>query len=314
MAQILNYIKIIRPINIGFVIITQYMLRYLVYMPIFESCGKHSGLSELNFLFLVISTSCIAAAGYIINDYFDIRIDNINKPNKVIVSNHIDRRTAIAMHWTLNTVGILLGFYVAWQVGNIKLGAIHILSAASLWFYSSNYKKQFLVGNLIVGVLTAMIILTVMLYEPIIFSAKSFSEQLAVRDIMILSFTYAFFSFMISIIREIVKDIEDIKGDASYYCNTIPVVIGVNKSKIVIFILTGLLLVGTYFVQISPYVNQPWIYIFSTIQIPLVYMLWLLKKADKKADYTLISKMIKLIMFLGICSMGYFYYLMKYSQ
>lgn len=281
-------------------------------MPVFEQYGKLSALDELHFFLLVLSTIMIAAAGYIINDYFDIKMDVINKPNRIIVGKEISRRMAMATHLILNAAGIAIGIYLGWKVGNIKLGGFHFVSAGLLWFYSTTYKKQFLIGNIIVAFLTAIVVLIIPLYEPILFTATTPSDYYAVGGMLSILLPYAFFAFMISLIREIVKDMQDIKGDASYDCKTLPLVLGISKSKIVVYALILIFILSGGYIQSKLFTNPDFRILFYiilvAIQTPLIYMLWLLNKADTKDDFRSISTVIKIIMLFGILSMGYFIY------
>ncbi|NJO93104.1 MAG: UbiA family prenyltransferase [Chloroflexia bacterium] len=122
-------------------------------------------MSEFDFFILMLATVCLTAAGYVINDYFDTKTDSLNRPKTVIVGKSISRRSAMAIHIVLNAIGVIGGFYASWKVGHPKFGFIFVLAAGILWYYSTTYKRQFLVGNLIVSLLTAMVPLMVILLK-----------------------------------------------------------------------------------------------------------------------------------------------------
>lgn len=316
MQTVISFLKLTRPLNLFFLALTQVFFRYFVVIPILSNFGKYSIFSTGQFFLLVISTVLIAAAGYIINDYFDVKIDIINKPNRVILSNKVHRRWAIVLHVLFNLVALAIAVYLAWYVKNLMLAGIHLAVMGGLWFYSTNYKKQFLVGNIVIAVITALTIVIIGIYEPILFDAYTYSDKLAALSLFRFMFAYSFFAFFVTLIREIVKDMEDIQGDKNYDCKTIPIILGIKASKIIILALSLIVLVATIYIQMHPVVSnatRSWIYVFATIQFPILFMLWNLRKAETKADYAGLSNMIKLIMLLGICSMGYFYYLLVFN-
>ncbi len=314
MNKLTAILKTVRPVNLLILFVAQHALHYLIFIPIMELYGKFSTLDPVHFFLLSLTTVLIAASGYIINDYYDVDIDIINKPDKVIVGKILPQREAYYLHLALNVVAIIIGFYLSWVVGNIKLGFIFPVISGVLWFYANSYKKQFLIGNLVIAGLTAMAIFIVGLFESIIFDPVTASDMYAVHGILLFSFGYTIFSFLISLIREIIKDMEDVKGDKAYGANTLPVILGATKTKIAIIILGILLIVGIIFIQTQKIVSEAyetWMYLFATLQIPLLFMIYHLIKARSKEDYRQLSNITKAIMILGVGSMGYFYYLIK---
>src|SRR5690606_19191379 len=160
---------------------------------------------------IVLSTLLIAAAGYIINDYFDVKIDLVNKPKRVIVGRYLKRRMAIGTHQLLNVLGVIAGLLVSY-----KVALVNIFSVSPLWLDSERYKRQLLIGNVAVSLLTALSLMILTVHYP---------------QNRKLIFIYAVFAFFISLIREIVKDIEDMKGDAFHGCRTLPIVVGIRRTK-----------------------------------------------------------------------------------
>jgi 4-hydroxybenzoate polyprenyltransferase len=263
-------------------------------------------MSDLNFALLVFSTILIAAAGYAINDYFDIRSDRINKPDKIIVGRLLSRRIAMLLHTIFNIIAIFLGIYISYKVGSFKLGAINIVISILLWLYSVKYKAYFLLGNIIVSFVTAMTIIVVWLFDM---SALFSAGQMINTNKSLLEFylwSYVLFAFMISLIREIIKDIEDIKGDKKCGCSTIPVVIGIPKTKIILLCLVTISVVALSYISYLSIIQHLKIlfwYLNIIVIIPFIYMGYIIYISKNKTDYNFISNVAKFIMLSGILSM-----------
>ena len=247
---------------------------------------------------LTLSTVLIAAAGYVINDYFDVRSDLINKPEKVVVGYGIKRRVAMGAHITMNIMGILFGFYAFYLSGKWQLGFIQLIVAGLLWFYSTNYKKQFITGNIIVAFLAALVVIIVGVYEQ--------------GPNMKILVSYAGFAFLTTLIREIIKDMEDKKGDNELNCYTIPIVLGISKSKIIVSSINIILILFIAFFQYfllmeSPYIHVLYITVF--VQVPLLLLFYLLYLAETSKQFHNISTLIKGVMLTGILAMVLFYFI-----
>src|SRR5437868_93848 len=166
MKSLIAFLRLIRWLNLFYIALTQYLVQYTVIKPALTKWSRwNTTLDDVHFFLLVLSTILIAAAGYIINDYFDVKMDEVNKPKRIFIDRTIHHRTAILLHQFLTGAGVLLAFYVAWWAGNFKLGFINVIVAAFLWFYSSGFKKRVLIGNVIVAFLSAFVIPIVVLYE-----------------------------------------------------------------------------------------------------------------------------------------------------
>jgi len=305
------FFRLIRSPNLFFIALTQSLFYYCILLPSFQNNAAltENILKPLEFWLLCLSSVLIAAAGYIINDYFDLNIDKVNKPERIVIERLIKRRWAILWHWILSGLGILLGFYISWRLRNIFIGPANIVCVALLWFYSTTFKKKLLIGNVIISLLTAWVILVLYLCE---FRLHRFVDPLfhhALSVVYKFAILYAAFAFIISLIREAVKDIEDMDGDARYGCKTMPVVWGVNVSKV--FIATWLIVLIASLTVIQFYVLQYrwWIsvlYCFLFILLPLLQVLRKLYRATTSSDYYQLSKLIKVIMLTGILSMIFF--------
>lgn len=284
---LLNYIlRLIRFKNLLLIAFCQIMVRACLLLP-HRSWLKL--LLDEHFLLLIFSTLCVAAAGYIINDYYDIKIDAINKPNRVVVGKWVNRRQAMLAHLLLSGLGILIGFTISVPVGLINTGA-----ALLLWGYSAQLKRTFLAGNITIAVLSASMVLVVAVFEQL--------DNKAV-------WAYAAFSFLISIVREIIKDMEDVKGDATFDCRTLPIVAGIPGTKlflylfILAFVIT--LLSGVIYRAHEVLFTA---YILVLVLLPTGYLTRRIYQADRKIDFTRLSRLVKIIMLAGMLSMLLFRY------
>ncbi len=280
-------------------------MRYSIIKPILEVYGFKLQFSELNFFFLVMATVFITAAGYVINDYFDTKTDWVNRPETVIVGRKLNRRWAILLHIFFNTIGIGLGIYISFYIRMPILSFVFVLITGILWFYSTTYKRQFLIGNLTVAILTALVPLMVILFEIPLLNKE---YGLLIREmyfnfnhIIIWVLAFAFYAFLLTMIREIIKDVEDFEGDSIYGGKTMPIVLGVIYTKIVIitFILVTLFsLLYSYFRFLKD--SYTLIYFVFFLIIPLILLVYKIIIADKKKDYHRASTLSKLIMLAGI--------------
>ena len=239
-------------------------------------------LFDWRLFLLASSTAIIAGAGYIINDYYDIKIDLINKPERVVIGKSITRRYALFFHSVLSLVGVALGFLLGW-----KVGVIHFLSVFLLWWYSNSLKRQPFIGNFVVAWLTSIsIVLVNILYD--------LTNPLVV--------IYALFAFFMTLIREIVKDMEDLKGDNTFGCKTLPIIWGIRKTKWIIYVL--LVLLGASVVLLNERYSQlPLSYFLIFLYIPLGLLLVRLIRADTRKDFYWLSQLCKIIMLFGVVSM-----------
>ena len=237
-------------------------------------------LRNTDMLILAISTILIAAAGNVINDYYDIKIDYVNRPKQVVVGRYLKRRAILFIHAGFNTLGILGGFLVSWQIG-----VVNFFAAGLLWLYSNQLKRLPLWGNLAVAVLTGLAV---------------FIVYILFRESFFLFAAYSFFAFFISLIREIIKDLEDIEGDKKFDLKTLPIAIGQRKSKIVIYLISVIfIIVVAILLQREP---KFW-YVLGGLTMMLGLLNFILGRADKTVDFANLSRLSKQIMILGLISM-----------
>ncbi len=208
----LSFLKLIRVKNLLIIAFTQYTVRWCIIYPILKSHSVYYKLqlSEFHFFLLVLSTVMIAAAGYIINDYFDVKIDKINKPERLIIDKGIKRRVAIGAHFVINILAIAIAVYVSHCVGVWKLALIHFICATGLWFYSTTFKRQFLIGNIIIACFTALVPLIVGIYEflPAYRAYFPLEDHLSFKAGWYFLLGFSAYAFIITFIREIIKDLK----------------------------------------------------------------------------------------------------------
>jgi len=308
---LLELSKLARVKNLAIIALTQCFVRLYVINPIFFNYKIEHALNSWQFALFVLATVCIAAAGYIINDYFDVDIDRINKPDKMVIGNFFMRREAFRLHLVFNGAGIALGFLVAWFAGNIKLGFIFIVIAGLLWFYAKTFKKVFLLGNLLVASITALTVLVTAYFETNLFGSADFLVITANKEVMTLVLAYMLFAFLATLIREIIKDIQDVEGDREYGCKTVPVVLGRSSAKLFAGFFILLLIGCLFFVQQHFFKDELFLqisYLLIALQLPLAALLFYLVPAAQKDDFGKLSESLKIIVLLGIGSMPVFYY------
>ena len=259
--------------------------------------------SLVDFILLVVATVFLTAGGYVINDYFDIKTDLINK-GKVIVGTRIPRRQAMMWHNIFNIVGVSIGFYISWKAGYIWLGTMFLVVSGLLYFYSASYKRQFLIGNLVVATLVAMVPLLVVIYEwPALYRYYTLNAATLPEFNFIFYWVggFAVFAFLTTLTREIIKDIEDFEGDIAYGRNTVPIVIGVLAAKIIsvgLVVITITLLYLIWYLFINDIITL--IYLSVAIVLPLGYVIFKVVISNNRKQLHNASSIMKVVMLTGI--------------
>jgi len=321
--NMINTMKLIRLPNLLIIAFTQFAMRYLIMEPLLPSVSFSLQFDNLHFMLLVFATMCIAAAGYIINDYFDTRTDRINKPEKVVVGVLVNRRTAMTLHVLFNLIGIGIGVYLSFHIKLPAMSFIFFLTAGLLWFYSTNYKRQFLIGNVTIAFLTAMVPLIVVLFEIPLLNREYGITMLKFDSnfnyIFIWVAGFSIFAFITTLIREIIKDSEDFEGDAAYGMKTLPIVAGSRITKVALSVLIAgtislLIFILVKFIMFShdepDYISL--IYFTAFLIIPLFILFTLVILSSDKSDYHRASVLVKVIMLFGILYSGVVYYLIRF--
>ena len=303
------FLRLVRWPNLLFIVITQILFEKCIYERIYPDVNGNIANESAQFIALIIASVCIAAAGYIINDYFDLNIDQINKPNKVVVNTIINRRWVIFWHMFLSLCGLFFTAYALPLNLYWHLVLANMVAIIALWFYSTTLKKKLLIGNVLISLLTAWVIgILFFSKHPLSMHSILSVEHNEVRffRLMIL---YVSFAFIISLIREVIKDIEDMEGDRKYGCTTMPIVWGVNASKVfvavwIIVLIAVLVILQLYVLGMGWWLSA--LYCIVLIVLPLIICLQLLYKANTPKQFHSISTIIKLVMFTGILSMIFF--------
>jgi len=289
--------------------LTQFLLRYCLLGAFLYNGDAEVMTSLLDFSILCLATILITSGGYIINDYFDVKIDEINKSSHLIVGKEITARTAIKWHFLLTGLGTLLGCYLSYRVRSVSFGLIFPFIGMLLWFYSAKYKRMIFWGNFIVALLSAMVVLIVFIFE--FFWLKLHPDFFAylIPDLFWVAKlfgVYALFAFLVTFYREIIKDMEDVKGDALVGCRTIPIVLGIQTSRWIVTGLTGLnlvLLVAGVIVLYHLSLMTVFWYLLVTTLIPMIYLVYRIFRSNTPEEFHIMSNICKIIMVAGVLSM-----------
>ncbi len=268
----MGFFRLIRFKNLVILSLTQLLSVFYL------TSTKHKEAFILSSL-LLFSCFLVAAAGYIINDYFDVKIDLINKPGKVVVGKQMSRRKVLLSHLTFSVLGVAIGFYLS-----VWLGVLLFFTTNILWIYSKYLKCTPLLGNITVALVATLSFVTVIIIFP------NYSKEV---------YFFISFAFLSTLIRELVKDIEDLKGDLQFGCKTYPGRFGIRKTKVLIFIVTHFFLIsivvfGAFLYDWKIAVS---LFLISTLTI---YFLYCLYWADTKKEYKKLSGFLKIIMLFGI--------------
>ncbi|MFB9052430.1 geranylgeranylglycerol-phosphate geranylgeranyltransferase [Formosa undariae] len=295
----MKVLNLIRWKNLLLLVLVQTLLKYALF-PVFP---VNSALQDWQFAILVLATLCLASAGNIINDIYDVETDTVNKPHRVIIGRFISESTAYNLFMALNVVGVGLGFYLSHAIGKSSFFALFVIISALLYLYASYLKRSCLIGNIIISILVSLSLIIVGLFDLI--PAITFENQDNQRMVFKLILGYAGMAFLLNFIREIVKDIEDINGDYVAGMQTLPILIGRNRASKVAFVLSCIPLLGLVYYLITYLYSKPLEVGYFTFFIigPMLYILFELFGAKSKKDYHKISNALKLVMLTGVLSL-----------
>jgi 4-hydroxybenzoate polyprenyltransferase len=285
---------------------------------------QNPALNNFNYFLFVSATILITAAGYIINDIYDVKTDSVND-KKLIIGKNISKKSALNWYYILNLLSIIIIVYVSYFIGKITLALIFILTIIMLWFYSKSLKSTFLLGNLLVSGIIALSITNIYFFDILPVYNLNPSSGIILKIIIV----FSLFAFITNLKREIIKDVIDINGDRSIDANTLPIKLGVKSTKkIIIFLNTVLILIISFWQYFQYSVNKTFFdlssfgedinqiviwgtdsfsifYVFS-IQILLFIFLFLCLSANIKKDYIKLSQIAKIIMMVGILAIPIF--------
>lgn len=299
-----SYLRLVRWPNLLMMGLIFLLVKTQLVDPISALAGVESCLTTLHWVLMALATVLIAASGNVVNDIFDQSIDFQNRPQTVVVGNVIPEATAWNLYYALGSIGLAIGMFLCWQLGNISNSLIFMLCAGGLYFYSYSYKRQFLIGNLVVAFLAA-VMLALPLYMEMMCAPGEWM-QLPWAPMLV---ALGFFSFLTTLIREMIKDMEDLKGDQFAGSSTIPITIGIRNSKILVLLLLGVLIGAIGSLQLAWLSEKDWLmtsYFFIATQIPAVIVGYQVIRSQKPADFHFASTVTKVLMLGGILSLVVF--------
>ncbi len=301
------FLRLIRFKNLVIIVLMQYLLRYGLLLPMLNYYGLEPVLSDWTFMVLVAATVFLAASGYVINDYFDIKTDLINRPDKVVAGQVFQRRTVLLWHVLFTFLGVFTGLFLAYITRKENYALMFIFIPGLLWYYSTTLKKQILVGNLAISLLTGMVPYFVVSLEFAMLARVHGSAILSTEACSMAWFWttgFAFFAFISNLSREIIKDLEDLKGDEASGCHTLPVEMGEGRTKTVVLLLNfaTVLALWTIFFLVPQLKNSTLtlFYFVLFLTIPYLLLTWLVLRAKESKDYHKASQISKLMMLAGI--------------
>lgn len=262
-------------------------------------------LSDIDFIILTTSILLITMGGYLINDIYDIESDKINKPDKVYISTIISIKSGLFLYFLTSITGLILGFYLSINKNLNHLSGFFIVTVILLFIYTKILKKLPLIGNIIVALLVSLPIFLVYEFDHSMISIKDIFDNLFLSIII---FFYLSFAFLTTLIREIIKDLQDIKGDNKFKLKTLPIMIGNKRTINFVVFLSFLLQLLLLLVLIDSFKNDYYlVLIFSiTLSLLVAYLIYKLRVPFKNNPYQLLSSLMKIIMLVGVLSMTIF--------
>ena len=301
--------RLVRWSNLLFLAALVWVMEKWVAVPILNKAAFGEQLPWYLLLLVILATVLIAAGGYVINDYFDVKIDRINRPDEVIVTRSVSKPAAMRLSLILSGTGIVCGLAVAAILRSMTIGILFILIPGLLWFYSSSYKRLFMIGNLIIALLAAvtpLLVAMVNVAQLQLLYATILPYTTLVHDLYAWLGGFALFAFLLTWIREIIKDIQDQMGDRELECHSMPVVWGELWTKVFVtgLIVLTLAVIGHLWFHVLPFPigwnSLSTRYIVLGIITPLLGALGLLWAAKIPSDYKTCQQVVKLTMFLGM--------------
>lgn len=310
MKTLKHIFTLIRLPNLILIVLSLYMIRYLILYPAYINIHAVFALSDLNFAFLVLATVFIAAGGYLINDIHDTDTDYINHKQNLI-NVYINAKAATYIYYIFSFTGFLFGLIISIRIEQFSLAILFLIVIILLYYYAINYKNNPYIKNFIIGLLCAIVILFPVLFEffalithPVLFV----DGNNAINSVMPKIYTISAFAFLYTFLRELIKDIEDMEGDNETLRQTIPLKYGLSNTKIIAGIICGLILLVSILVYIFLYESHKNIigYLIICWNIPQIYISYLIYRAKTKTDFHYISSITKITMFIGLCSLFLF--------
>ena len=290
---------LIRWKNLLIIAITQILIKYVL----FPNNYALTSMGSFDFIILLTSTLFIAAAGYIINDLYDVETDSVNKPNKVLIGRSISVKNANNLFIWFNVMGVVLGLFLSHRIGESNFFGLFVLISVLLYVYASYLKQTVLIGNIAVSLLVAMSLIIVGIFD--LLPAITDANRILQLEVFKILFGYSIFAFLINLLREIVKDIQDIDGDHKAGMQTLPIVLGRNRTKHIVFVLSVLPTLMLIFLLSNYFYDKTILVIYLLLFVigPLIVISIKLFNAKSKKDFIFISNLLKYVMLTGVLSM-----------
>jgi len=299
------YFRLFRVVNLLIMALTMYFFKYFLFDAALAYENTIAPLNDLQFAMLVGVFVLLAAGGYAINDYYDVGMDEINKPGKTILRNKLPLSAGQTWFFILTAAGILLGCALAFLLKSTSLYFMPVFLAAMYWFYTTKYKREFLSGNLVVSFMAALNIGIIYIYYILAFRHVGDFPVLMFPYITRAVLIYSSFAFFITFIREVVKDVMDVEGDKEFECVNIPIKYGIKTTKIILLVLSfAFMAVLVWFAFFSMKLNKSYLFYYIIILLAPLWIfitrnLWI---AKEKKDFKDIASFLKIYMVAGIVS------------
>lgn len=304
--------RLIRLPNLLTIVLFQSLLHFGLIVPYLAEHGLPNALSTPRFLLLLAASVCLAAGGNAINDYFDVVADRINRPTRVVVGSSVDRRVALLVHVILTLMGVFMGGYLAFVLRRSFFMLLFVAVPIILWFYSTHLKRMVLIGNIVVALLVALtgyMVVSADFAAVDLAAHRVLSDHEPMSQLWFLVCGYCIFAFIANLGREVLKDIEDVDGDAAMGCHTLPVEMGVPYSKVVVILIELFMLVCLALAchEVPNFQGLNLLFIIALICVPTIAMCIMVVRGQERHHFHRAQILAKLVMLAGVCSLFFFF-------
>ncbi len=301
----MHYLNLIRWPNVLMTVLTQLVIVFAFLQP----SGIDMALNNWQLALLIISTALITASGNVINDINDVIIDEVNKPSKIIVGKHISENNAFTLYIILTTLAVVCGFLLSNSIDQPFMAVVFILVAFLLYLYATTLKSMLLIGNIVISLLVGLVVIITVVFE--LYPVITPENKEVQKTFFIIMLEFSLFAFVVNLLREWVKDCQDMDGDHAGGRKTLPLVIGRTRTaRIAAVCGLGLVIALGWYIYTFLYKNQIAVYYFTFLIVaPLLYVITQLWIADKVSQFKRLSMILKLVLLTGILSMTVFYLL-----
>lgn len=296
-----DYSRLLRIPMLLLILAFQLIIYFYVVNPFLESYGLEPSMKFVDFSLLLSATLFITAGGYVISDYFDMKIDQINRPLTRVVGRRLDKQEAMRLYQILTTIGVVFSILLAWRARTFTFLMVMLFIPGILWFYSSNYKRTFFLGNFMASFLMSLVPLMVVVFQnQFMLQEYNVSPDLVfiMNTLLKYALAFSFVGFSWTFILEILHDMISVKGDRELECHTFPVVWGVQKTKRLLYVcLSLMLIISGIFIYLTPSLHTSSIYLFYIcgLVVPVLSLYYIFAKAENVGDYKLVSKYVMVI-------------------